>query len=479
MSFTPILSSSSLIDNWNEIKIKDVLTNIAQTKKGIHWVRSDLTISNSNCFTRWIWTVIAKYFNWMRECFYDVNLEKSKMTLEQLQVKIASINSLLLIKIFNEAVVNFNCIAPKHQTNMFTIPSGPFIHAEQSTKNAFAKELLLQARTKLATYSNKKLVWSKLAKALAKHDIPEAIKTALPPNVYLENHYEDDKQKEKGLYAVIKRQIKAGDLAGAKDTKGLLDWNTSYKVRIDKIITVEESKIDPVDAIQTILDMQDILPEWKGAMLAGIAGIQYQKNPNAAAITISTATDTAMKWGKWAVNVLLRIVKEQIKFDLDGAKVTLNMAKQAALGIKGENKLALSNVARMQVKFDIQAAQETIEMMGNQGYIECAKANTLIKYQVKVNLPGAVKTFEQIKDQKWRDIALRRITLQFAKEGKFDEASTYSGKIKSEAVRRRVVKRVFAIKDVLTSSLEQLKTSTELQDPEYLLEMVKILTLAS
>jgi hypothetical protein len=80
--------------------------------KDVAWIRSDLKVTPSNWFSRVIWTVVAKYFTWVREFFFHVNLHTSRAVLKQLEVQINGNDKLK--KLFFKAVSRFNSIAPRH-----------------------------------------------------------------------------------------------------------------------------------------------------------------------------------------------------------------------------------------------------------------------------------------------------------------------------------------------------------------------------
>ena len=62
---------------------------------------------------RIIWSV-AKHFNFLRNIFYKIDLNKSKNILEQLQPQLISSSNTQLIDLYKKAVSSFNLIAPKH-----------------------------------------------------------------------------------------------------------------------------------------------------------------------------------------------------------------------------------------------------------------------------------------------------------------------------------------------------------------------------
>src|SRR5215510_1914387 len=99
---------------WSKKQLSNTLRSLASAKKEVVWIRSDLTTSESNWFTRVIWTYIAKHFDWMRRNLYNVDLEKSREILGKLLEQLP--NNAKLIDLYNKAALNFNNeIAPNHK----------------------------------------------------------------------------------------------------------------------------------------------------------------------------------------------------------------------------------------------------------------------------------------------------------------------------------------------------------------------------
>lgn len=103
--------------SWTKDEISEKLTNIGTLyDKKVGWICQDLSVSKSNPLTRLIWTVVGKRLNWIREFFYNVDLEKSKALLQDIKIQIDDNPELMgLTKIYMQAVTNFNKIAPHHK----------------------------------------------------------------------------------------------------------------------------------------------------------------------------------------------------------------------------------------------------------------------------------------------------------------------------------------------------------------------------
>ena len=106
---------------WSESKVEKKLLGLVNAQKKVSWIQGNLSTSKSGFFGRLFWCV-AKHFNWMRRLFYSVDLEKSKALLLQLQPQVYKQKNQNLLKIFKQAVANFNQIAPKH---LIALPSDP------------------------------------------------------------------------------------------------------------------------------------------------------------------------------------------------------------------------------------------------------------------------------------------------------------------------------------------------------------------
>lgn len=112
MNFSVQLGNKTL--NWNEDQVRQKLEGLSNLhNKKCGWIHSDLSTSNSWCITRVFWTLIAKHFNCLRSCFYNVDLDKSKAILEQLKPQVES--NPAMTRLFNQAVDKFETIAPKHK----------------------------------------------------------------------------------------------------------------------------------------------------------------------------------------------------------------------------------------------------------------------------------------------------------------------------------------------------------------------------
>jgi len=98
---------------WPEKEVTKKLEHIGALKdKKVAWIHLDLSTSKSNWLSRLIWTVVAKYFSWMRKSLYGVDLKQSRSLLKQIRHQIDS-NSKLL-ELYKSAISKFNTIAPHH-----------------------------------------------------------------------------------------------------------------------------------------------------------------------------------------------------------------------------------------------------------------------------------------------------------------------------------------------------------------------------
>lgn len=108
---------------FREDEVNNKLEGIAALngKKNVAWIRSDLSTKESNWLSRLIWSVVAKHFSGMRERYYNVDLEKSRILLEKIGENIDTENT-AMVDLFNKAVSSFNEIAPKHTANSVENP---------------------------------------------------------------------------------------------------------------------------------------------------------------------------------------------------------------------------------------------------------------------------------------------------------------------------------------------------------------------
>ncbi|MFI5344062.1 MAG: hypothetical protein ACHQUC_07570, partial [Chlamydiales bacterium] len=94
--------------------IIDKLTKIGQIQdKNVMWICSDLSTTESSPITRFIWTFFVKYFVWLRERFFGVNLDRSKEFLSRIG-SLTDKQDVRLVNLYNLAVQKFNSIAPRH-----------------------------------------------------------------------------------------------------------------------------------------------------------------------------------------------------------------------------------------------------------------------------------------------------------------------------------------------------------------------------
>lgn len=114
---------------WTEETVKDKLEAISNLKgKEAAWIVKNLNVNKSSILGRLFWTFIGKYFQCLREIFYNVNLEQSKNVLLQIHKQIRPRKTELL-KIYHLAISKFNQIAPHHfvkvQTDLLISMAGP------------------------------------------------------------------------------------------------------------------------------------------------------------------------------------------------------------------------------------------------------------------------------------------------------------------------------------------------------------------
>lgn len=95
-------------------ELTERLTHLSQTTKVSHWIGHDLEVYPSSLIGRFLW-IIAKHFTCMRQIFYGIDLEESKSILQQLRPQLQQKD---VQTVFNQAVLNFNAIAPRHQVDL-------------------------------------------------------------------------------------------------------------------------------------------------------------------------------------------------------------------------------------------------------------------------------------------------------------------------------------------------------------------------
>lgn len=114
MTFT-IKINNTESKQWTEESIIKKLQDIKKVKKEKQWIRSDLSVRNSNWLTRLIWTTIGKRF--LRK-IYHIDLENSKSILKQIEIHLPDTKSEIINSLFKEAILNFNRVAPKHSLKL-------------------------------------------------------------------------------------------------------------------------------------------------------------------------------------------------------------------------------------------------------------------------------------------------------------------------------------------------------------------------
>lgn len=110
---------------WNEVRtslkeaheergIEPTLKRLAEATKRT-WIRSDLTLSKSNWFTRLIWILVAKHFDCLRRAFFGIDLKQSQENLVAINIKMLR-NPARYGKyeaMFKKAVANYEKIVSK------------------------------------------------------------------------------------------------------------------------------------------------------------------------------------------------------------------------------------------------------------------------------------------------------------------------------------------------------------------------------
>ncbi|MDR3624413.1 MAG: hypothetical protein P4L16_04650 [Chlamydiales bacterium] len=137
------LYESLAINSMKADDIKIVLDAIKNVDKTKQWVCYDLRAQNSSLFGRILY-VILRWIPRVKSFFYSVNLDSSKNCLNELKVKVNQLQDRELQKLFNEAVGNFNTIAPRHQADLIlenemtpTLEENKIRKANNTLLNAF------------------------------------------------------------------------------------------------------------------------------------------------------------------------------------------------------------------------------------------------------------------------------------------------------------------------------------------------------
>ncbi len=98
---------------WSEQLVEKKLKAIGNLEgKKTAWICKDLELKASHGLARLIWTVVAKFFHWMRERFYGVDLEMSRSLLAQIGVQVQGDGK--FSKLYLTALETFSQIAPRH-----------------------------------------------------------------------------------------------------------------------------------------------------------------------------------------------------------------------------------------------------------------------------------------------------------------------------------------------------------------------------
>lgn len=112
-----VLLNQNVKENLNRTLQK--LANLQGRKTA--WIRSDLTIVNSTCISRFFWTIFAKHFDWARKFFYRIDLETSRRKLSDLQTIVFNFNDESLKLNYLNAISKFNKVAFNHQISRESI----------------------------------------------------------------------------------------------------------------------------------------------------------------------------------------------------------------------------------------------------------------------------------------------------------------------------------------------------------------------
>jgi len=154
-SITYQISNNTIISH---DELRDRLTRLSTVDKSTGWVTTDLTISPSSLFSRILWVVLGK-INCLRECFFRVNSQKTKIALENIgQVLVNTKNvdqdeKFELMTLYEEAVGNYNNkIARKHKVSSTSIVNGSLSESEKK------EYLLSKTITWLQKGTNKEFV---------------------------------------------------------------------------------------------------------------------------------------------------------------------------------------------------------------------------------------------------------------------------------------------------------------------------------
>lgn len=104
---------------WQHAETKDKLRQLSQADKKIQWIKTDLTLQTRSTLANLFWKIFG-IFEFVRNKFFDISLNKSKSILYQLKSEVTK-HDLELQKLFNSAASKFNQIAPRHQVALINL----------------------------------------------------------------------------------------------------------------------------------------------------------------------------------------------------------------------------------------------------------------------------------------------------------------------------------------------------------------------
>lgn len=114
-------------------QIQSRLENIGKiTGKKDAWIQEDLSVASSSPIARFFWTFLIKHSDWARQFFYGVNLDKSKRMFVAIGSELGHHPN--LVPLFNQAVRQFNTIAPRHIVNEFVPAPKPLAPKQEVAK---------------------------------------------------------------------------------------------------------------------------------------------------------------------------------------------------------------------------------------------------------------------------------------------------------------------------------------------------------
>lgn len=99
---------------WDETIVKQKLEDLAASKKETQWIHSDLSVTDSSRIGRCLWKLVCKYFQCLRNCFYNINNDASSKILERMWRKVDVCEDPELVKLFYNAVINFSSITKRN-----------------------------------------------------------------------------------------------------------------------------------------------------------------------------------------------------------------------------------------------------------------------------------------------------------------------------------------------------------------------------